>query len=137
MPKMPDSDLAAILDAKIHNALGYQGGRLSQERRCAACDVLGRVGGARAIERLVASLDDGDPMLRAAAARSLGALRVEQALEFFPELQERLGEAPRITMERGGISATRRLWVVTQGSVALIGDASGSVDAKSRRRTSW
>ena len=54
--------------------------RLSQERRCAACDVLGRVGGARAIERLVASLDDGDPMLRAAAARSLGALRVEQAL---------------------------------------------------------
>ena len=33
MPKMLDSDLAAILDAKIHNALGYQGGRLSQERR--------------------------------------------------------------------------------------------------------
>jgi hypothetical protein len=33
MPKMSDSDLAAILDAKIHNALGYQGGRLSQERR--------------------------------------------------------------------------------------------------------
>ena len=32
MPKMSDSDLAAILDAKIHNALGYQGGRLSQER---------------------------------------------------------------------------------------------------------
>ncbi len=32
-------------------------------------------------------------------------------------------------MERGGISATRRLWVVTQGSVALVGDASGSVDA--------
>src|ERR1700730_4391223 len=33
MPKMSDSDLAAILDAKIHNALGYQGGRFSQERR--------------------------------------------------------------------------------------------------------
>jgi hypothetical protein len=33
MPKMSDSDLAAILDAKIHNALGYQGGRLSQGRR--------------------------------------------------------------------------------------------------------
>jgi hypothetical protein len=33
MPEMSDSDLAAILDAKIHNALGYQGGRLSQERR--------------------------------------------------------------------------------------------------------
>ncbi len=32
-------------------------------------------------------------------------------------------------MERGGLSATRRLWTVTQGAVALIGDASGSVDA--------
>ena len=56
-------------------------------------------------------------------------VRVEDALESFPELRERLRDAPRVTMERGGISATRRLWVVTQGSVALIGDASGSVDA--------
>jgi flavin-dependent dehydrogenase len=56
-------------------------------------------------------------------------VRVEEALESFPDLRDRLGNAPRTTMERGGISATRRLWVVTQGSVALIGDASGSVDA--------
>ncbi len=33
MTKMSDGDLAAILEAKIHNALGYQGGRLSQLRR--------------------------------------------------------------------------------------------------------
>ena len=56
-------------------------------------------------------------------------LRIDEALESFPQLQERLGDAPRSTTERGGISATRKLWVVTQGSVALIGDASGSVDA--------
>ena len=56
-------------------------------------------------------------------------VRVEDALDSFPDLRERLGDAPRVTMERGGISATRRLWVVTQGSVALVGDASGSVDA--------
>jgi flavin-dependent dehydrogenase len=56
-------------------------------------------------------------------------VRVEAALDSFPELRVRLGDAPRVTMERGGISATRRLWVVTQGSVALVGDASGSVDA--------
>ena len=56
-------------------------------------------------------------------------VRVEEALEFFPQLQERVRGAPRTTMERGGVSATRRLWVVTQGSVALLGDASGSVDA--------
>jgi menaquinone-9 beta-reductase len=56
-------------------------------------------------------------------------MRVAEALDFFPELRERLGDAPRTTMERGGLSATRRLWVVTQGSVALVGDAAGSVDA--------
>jgi flavin-dependent dehydrogenase len=56
-------------------------------------------------------------------------VRVEDALDSFPELRARLGDAPRVTMERGGISATQRLWVVTQGSVALVGDASGSVDA--------
>ncbi|HKA13734.1 MAG TPA: HEAT repeat domain-containing protein [Myxococcota bacterium] len=54
--------------------------RLSQDRQRAACDVLGRVGGPRATERLVAALDASDPMLRAAAARALGALRVEKAL---------------------------------------------------------
>jgi len=56
-------------------------------------------------------------------------LRIDEALDSFPELQEQLADAPRTTMERGGISATRTLWVVTQGSVALVGDASGSVDA--------
>ncbi len=56
-------------------------------------------------------------------------VRVEEALDSFPDLRARLADAPRTSMERGGISATRRLWVVTQGSVALIGDASGSVDA--------
>jgi flavin-dependent dehydrogenase len=31
--------------------------------------------------------------------------------------------------ERGGITVTRRLKVVTRGNLALVGDASGSVDA--------
>jgi hypothetical protein len=33
MAKMSDLDLASILDAKIQNAFGYKGGRLTQERR--------------------------------------------------------------------------------------------------------
>jgi flavin-dependent dehydrogenase len=56
-------------------------------------------------------------------------LRVAEALEYFPEIAERLASAPQVSTERGGISANRKLWVVSQGSVALIGDASGSVDA--------
>ncbi|MEQ1948475.1 MAG: NAD(P)/FAD-dependent oxidoreductase [Bryobacteraceae bacterium] len=56
-------------------------------------------------------------------------LRIDDALEYFPELQERLEGAPHLSQERGGISAMRSVAAVTQGRIALIGDASGSVDA--------
>jgi HEAT repeat protein len=54
--------------------------QLAPERRRAACEVLGRVGGPRAVDRLIAALDDADPLLRAAAARGIAAVRVEKAL---------------------------------------------------------
>jgi hypothetical protein len=50
-------------------------------------------------------------------------VRVEQALDYFPELR-RGEEAPRTTMERGGISATRLLGVRRRHG-RLVGDASG------------
>ena len=50
-------------------------------------------------------------------------------LEDFPELAERLRDALLLSQQRGAVSATRRLRGVARGSVALIGDASGSVDA--------
>ncbi len=55
-------------------------------------------------------------------------LRLQDALPQFPELQRRLGPC-EATAERGGISASRRLRAVTRGNVALVGDASRSVDA--------
>jgi flavin-dependent dehydrogenase len=55
-------------------------------------------------------------------------LRLDAALPQFPELQQRLARCAA-TPERGGISASRRLRAVTGGKVALVGDASGSVDA--------
>jgi flavin-dependent dehydrogenase len=58
------------------------------------------------------------------------ALRVHEALErFFPALQERLAGASATSRERGSVTATMRLRSVTRGNVALVGDASGSVDA--------
>lgn len=54
--------------------------RLDVDRRRDACAVFGRIGGERAVGRLVAALDDRDPSLRAAAARALGVLHVEAAL---------------------------------------------------------
>jgi menaquinone-9 beta-reductase len=56
-------------------------------------------------------------------------LRLEEALAGFPELRSRLADAAVSSRERGAVTATMRLRQVTRGNVALIGDASGSVDA--------
>jgi flavin-dependent dehydrogenase len=56
-------------------------------------------------------------------------LRLEHALPQHPELIERLKNAPVSSAERGAVSATRRLAQVFRNRVALVGDASGSVDA--------
>jgi len=55
--------------------------------------------------------------------------RLEDALPQFPEVASRLAESTATGRERGGASVTRRLRSVYRGNVALIGDASGSVDA--------
>jgi flavin-dependent dehydrogenase len=57
------------------------------------------------------------------------ALRLDAALTRFPVLNRRLAGAAVCSRERGSITATVRLRAVTRGNVALIGDASGSVDA--------
>lgn len=56
-------------------------------------------------------------------------LRVRDALRRFPALAARLEGARENSTERGGITGSRRLRRVTKGNVALVGDASGSVDA--------
>lgn len=56
-------------------------------------------------------------------------LRLEEALPRFPEVAARLRATMPLTPERGAVSASRRLRRVTRGRVALVGDASGSVDA--------
>jgi flavin-dependent dehydrogenase len=56
-------------------------------------------------------------------------LRLDAALSRFPQLRSRLESAATASAERGGVSASRRLKRVWRGNVALIGDASGSVDA--------
>jgi flavin-dependent dehydrogenase len=61
-------------------------------------------------------------------SRSPG-LRLAEALAGFPRLQSLLPDGAMSSPERGAVSATLRLRRVTGGNVALIGDASGSVDA--------
>nr|WP_260703467.1 hypothetical protein [Edaphobacter flagellatus] len=50
-------------------------------------------------------------------------------LASFPEVSARLKDAPLISVQRGAVSATRKLRRVIDGAVALVGDASGSTDA--------
>ena len=56
-------------------------------------------------------------------------LRLDAALAAFPQIASRLEKAEPTSAERGAISTTRKLQRVYQGRVALIGDASGAVDA--------
>ena len=56
-------------------------------------------------------------------------LRLAEALPHFPVLAERLHAVEPTSPERGSFAATRRLRRVTRGHIALIGDASGTVDA--------
>ena len=56
-------------------------------------------------------------------------LRIEDGLEEFPELCARLQDAEHASSERGAITVTRSLRRVYRGHTALVGDASGGVDA--------
>jgi len=56
-------------------------------------------------------------------------LRLDQALPWFPQLAQRLSGAPATSAERGGVTASRQLRRVCTERIALVGDASGSVDA--------
>ena len=56
-------------------------------------------------------------------------LRLSEALGSFPDLVRRLHGLLPTTPERGSVTECRRLRHVTSGNLALVGDASGSVDA--------
>lgn len=56
-------------------------------------------------------------------------LRLDESLREFPALYERLRGAKTTSAERGAVSANRRLKRLYRENVALIGDASGTVDA--------
>ena len=56
-------------------------------------------------------------------------LRLEAALAEFPAVASRLEGLEQTSAEKGAVSATRKLRHVCRNRIALIGDASGSVDA--------
>ena len=71
-----------------------------------------------AADEVCVALASGDPHLR-----------LDAALPAFPEVASRLRNAEPSSVERGAISSTRKLRHVYRGRVALVGDASGTVDS--------
>ena len=57
------------------------------------------------------------------------SLRFDEALREFPTLASRLRNAELSSVQQGAVTATCRFNRVCRGNVALVGDASGSVDA--------
>jgi flavin-dependent dehydrogenase len=71
----------------------------------------------------------GPAQVGVAVISSLPHLRVDAALAAFPALEARLRYAAPCSSERGALTVSRTLRSVQRGRVALVGDASGSVDA--------
>lgn len=71
----------------------------------------------------------GSDQVCVAAASHDSAYRLEDSLAEFPELNARLQGAVVSSTDRGAVSANRKLKRIWRGNVALIGDASGTVDA--------
>jgi flavin-dependent dehydrogenase len=55
-------------------------------------------------------------------------MRIERALPHFPALARRLQSTATLTTEHGAVTALERTRAVVRGNIALVGDASGSVD---------
>jgi menaquinone-9 beta-reductase len=71
----------------------------------------------------------GEDQVCVALASKDRNLRVADGLRSLPWLSARLKGAATVSVERGAITGNRRLKRVWRGNVALIGDASGTVDA--------
>lgn len=71
----------------------------------------------------------GESEIDVAILSSDSRLRYPNALRLFPELLARLGGADATSHVRGAVTASRRLDRVTTAGLALLGDASGSVDS--------
>jgi 2-polyprenyl-6-methoxyphenol hydroxylase-like FAD-dependent oxidoreductase len=78
--------------------------------------------------QMLATPTDAHEVCLAVLSRDAG-LRISQALPLFPALAEKLRGATPTTRELGNATSLNRLPFVTRGRVALVGDASGSVDA--------
>jgi HEAT repeat protein len=113
--------LAALetLGAPAESAIDEVWSDLDSEARRTACGFFGRAAGTRSVERLCEALDDGDPSVRVAAARSLAARGSAQAV---PALVRRLElsalDAEQELSEDERVGVTEALVAIARGGDA-------------------
>ena len=78
--------------------------------------------------QMLATPTAADEVCVSVLSRDAG-FRISEALPQFPELARRLRDATPVTRELGNATSLNQLAAVARGRVALVGDASGSVDA--------
>ncbi len=71
----------------------------------------------------------GDDEVGVALLTTKRGRRLSDALPDFPDVAKRIAGAARTSGMRGAVTKTRSLREVIRGNVAVLGDASGSVDA--------
>lgn len=71
----------------------------------------------------------GDEVCVVVMGETVGDMDFDRALRALPQLRERLASAEMCSRERGAVTSMHSLARVWRGKVALVGDASGAVDA--------
>jgi flavin-dependent dehydrogenase len=64
-----------------------------------------------------------------AVVTRFSSIRMQHVIHAVSPLRERLSPEASLTVERGALTTSRRLLCVARDNIALVGDASGSVDA--------
>lgn len=140
LPNEADPEVRSILIGTLGKApkadalAGLDRGLADPEAgvRRAACELAGwaREAGAEVQPRLVAALGDGDPRVRAAAARSLGL--VGDAAASFDALVPRLGDGdPDVRLQ--ALRALGRLDRARTSALGALGDLAGDDDPRIQR----
>lgn len=80
-------------------------------------------------ENQIFTAPTGPREIALAVLSSNAMTRIKDAIEEFPALRDRLASCAPTSPERGAVTMFRRLKRVARGNVALVGDASGSVDS--------
>jgi menaquinone-9 beta-reductase len=94
--------------------------------RIASCDDVMEIHWGPKCQLYLTPLSEGE--ICVAAVSSDPKLRLDAAVQKFPEVAMRLKHAEPTSQEKGAISSTRKLRRVQKGNIALVGDASGAVD---------